>query len=189
MCKCDSFDSSIIAAGQPATFTAFGRVEGADVTKAKIESMTFKIIEGTTLIGVSQPIPASEVSRTASLVRYRSDWSFGMPNPIKKGVTYYVRADIKCVQASLSFLQDRAVLADKAEQQGLVGRILGFFGSLFGSDKDEAQVEQPNETPVYQWSPPVTPDIRYNLQLKTFMPAKSVNKACPAMTFRFDDPI
>lgn len=76
-------------------FEAFGKVEGADVKKAQIADVTFRLTKDNQVIAKSSPITPTVVESSANKLRVKATWSTPPP-PVSKGSTYRVFADVRC---------------------------------------------------------------------------------------------
>lgn len=174
MCECDSIESTPIISGQKVTFTTFGKVIGTNTSKAKIESMEYFLGEETDptrpnnahIIDRSGAIPAQVVASSPSLARYKTIWSKTMmSNPSSNNFRLWT--NIKCVKKTTAMINNRqsSVLAAATSPfSSLWNSITGSFSSLFGGS---------------------TPTSRKNLQLETFYPAKTIQKTCQMIRFKF----
>lgn len=199
MCKCDGVESGLIIPGQDVQFTAFGKVEGADTSKAQIKDITFFAAEDSTVIGKSLPIGTSIVQNSSSLVRYRASWTYKIPQTLKKGAIYRIWAQLNCQRKTTAQITSPStvVLAAQTERPGLLQRISDFFSRLFGRQAPEASpTPTPTQAPVSTDASTnlsqsaedtvntPTPRGRDNLQLQTFYPAKVLQKSCSFIMFQ-----
>lgn len=137
-CKCDGFNAINISNPSQGNFKfeAFGKVEGKDVTKAKIDTMTFSLYKSSksnpnssTKIATSNAITPTIVASESGKIRYRAEWSVAPP-AYDANAIYRVGADPKCVRA-----------------KGPVTAAFDFSGAIYNSDN--SQVEgQLNYTPA-----------------------------------------
>ncbi len=190
MCKCDGMTVSQIISGQQAVFTANAKVEGSDISKAQVKSMTFALYEGnnissTKVIEKSDPIAPTITSQTASKVQYQSQWSFTIPDTVKKGVDYRAQAQIKCERKTTAQLLPftATVMGASTEQRGLFEIILNFFASIFSTDTGDSTGTTPTSTPVAQDD--LASIAESNLQLDSFSPAQVTQRSCNLIKFRF----
>jgi hypothetical protein len=81
MCKCDGFNALNLKnpSSSQFEFESFAKVEGTDVSRAKVESMKFQIAKSSknnpntgTIVASSSDIVPEIVSTTDGKVRYRS---------------------------------------------------------------------------------------------------------------------
>jgi hypothetical protein len=110
MCKCDGFNA--INLKNPSTsqfeFEAFAKVENSDVSKAKVESIQFRMMKSSksnpntgTIIATSDLIKPELVSSTANKVRFRANWKVNPP-AYDPNATYRVFSNIKCAPKAAS---------------------------------------------------------------------------------------
>lgn len=201
-CKCDGIQYTDLVTGATATITSFAKVEGKDVSTARVESQTFRFFEGDDIVAklVSQtnPIPATIDSQEPNKVRYKSVWSFTLPD-LKPGLTYRIQSVINCKPrtVALSFTpanqQKRGILAAHTRTcSGVVDSILSFLNRItFGTPTCSPQGVAPTPTPapsldevgVFQEVPSPTPI--QSLQLKTIYPVEVFQKTCSFIKFRY----
>ncbi|HVT01487.1 MAG TPA: hypothetical protein VHE53_04635 [Patescibacteria group bacterium] len=193
-CKCDGIEYSSIVSGGTSQITSYGKVMGADTSKAKIVSQKFFLAEGAettaTIIGQSDPIAAKIVSQAPDLVRYSSVWNVNIPQ-LKSGATYRIWSQIDCEPAANAMAYHSSnVLGAVTESSnpGFFGSILNFFSGLFGGKK----VASPTPTPIpassvshIQESTSPTPGSNGSLQLQTIQPVEVYQKTCSFIKFRY----
>lgn len=174
MCECDSIETTPIISGQKVTFTTFGKVVGTNTSKAKIESMEYFLGEETDpthpnnahIVDRSGAVPAQVVANSASLVRYKTTWDKTMmSSPGTNNFRLWTK--LKCVRKTTAMASDqqRGVLAAVTSPfSSWWNSLTNSFSSLFGGP---------------------TPTPRKNLQLETFYPAKTIEKTCQMIRFKF----
>lgn len=183
MCKCDGITADNLFAGSTTKVTAHAKVQGEDVTKAKVTTMQYFMAKGNTIIGRSDKLPAQVESSNASLVRYFTDWSTKIPSNVSNNSVYTIWVNIACVPAKTTALgysplynptTNTAVLGAKTENKGLIGKVID---TVFGVKQQS--VEQPAET---------TGEVlgSNTLQIDTFYPAQKVTKSCKLIQFQFN---
>jgi hypothetical protein len=197
MCKCDGITNSALFAGQPAVVTAYGKVEGADTSKAKIQDVTFSLYEGdgTTvkLLQKSQPIASSIASQSGSLVRYQSNWNLVLPPGLKVGQTYRIGAQINCVKQSAqtaSTFSVESVASEPTstvkENKNIFQKFVSLFGGLLGKKPSSNATVTPTPSSGFttQSADFTTQDER-SLQLEPIYPAEVYDKSCTFIKFKF----
>lgn len=193
-CKCDGIEYTDIFSGQPTTITSFGKVEGADTSKAIIKDQKFYFAEGAEtiakIIGRSDPIPATVVSSSPEKVRFQSKWSFTLPQ-LKSGATYRIWSQINC-QPKLAFTPSKKVAAAETYSKSFIDRMIDFLNNLFGRGP-AATTSQVSPTPgagegfgMIMTEP--TPTSKRSLQLETIYPGEVYQKTCSFIKFRFGQP-
>ena len=195
MCKCDNMEISGIASGRATKVTAFGKVEGADVTHAKIQSMKFFLGKGpagsTKIVLQSGELAATVIEEAATKVRYKSVWDFTMP-ALDRGVEHRLWTTFKCIK-KIAFepgiTGSSVVLGSSTENVSIFSKIFAFFVNL-GSD-DKKTIATPVSTPelVAQVEKAtsegqVLGEKRNQLQLETFIPGEVTKKACQTIYFK-----
>ncbi|MBI2593654.1 hypothetical protein HYW44_03355 [Candidatus Daviesbacteria bacterium] len=95
MCKCDGMIADMVYPSDSFNFEALGKVEGADVKKAQIADVTFRLTKDNQVIAKSNPITPSVVESSANKLRVKASWSTPPPQ-VTKGATYRVFADVRC---------------------------------------------------------------------------------------------
>lgn len=95
MCKCDGMVADITYPSDSFKFEAFGKVEGANVKKAEIADVTFRLTRDNQVVAKSNPITPTVVENSANKLRVKAAWSTPPP-PVVKGATYRVFADVRC---------------------------------------------------------------------------------------------
>ena len=200
MCKCEALNVGQINLGQPIQMEAIAKVEGQDTSKAIVAGMKFRIYEGNASVGrvrelpekADQPVTEMPGS-TATLVRYRAEWT---ANPeIKIGEEYRIVATPDCQVKQAANLRDlqRVVLAERDENVGFFGQIANFFAGLFGGGAEEpegVQIAEEPKTPlevIANFFRPQGTTQRNQLQLETFRPAQMNKEACNIMFFKFEN--
>jgi hypothetical protein len=123
MCKCDGFNALNLTSPSAGKFEfeAFGKVEGADVSKAKITNMKFTLYKSSksnpnvaTAVASGTIVPQI-VSSSDGKVRYRAVWDV-TPPAYEAGAIYRVGAEPSCARqsatasASLNFSSNTIVL-------------------------------------------------------------------------------
>lgn len=183
MCKCDGIESTELLPGKEVTFTAYGKVEGTDSTKAGIKSMSLFMSEGDsttgTIIRRSGPLAVAEASRDSAKVRYKAVWKVALPTTLKKGGTYRVWAQIQCEpKAGLAMNQSNNVLAAQTSTRGFFGTIADFLRGLFGSSK-RVSTPAPEPTAVSSGG---------KIKLNTFaLPGKVIENSCRSLKFKMPE--
>ena len=202
-CKCDGIEPTEIFSGQALSVTSFAKVEGQDVTRARVVDQKFFLAEGAetmaTIIARSNPIPSTVVSSSPTLIRYASKWDLRLPQ-LKSGATYRIWSQINCQPKTTVYTGSGNVLSEQTEDLSLFQKILRFFGSLFGGGAEIQVVEpeptvapvsgsspSPQDSSIQQFYDP-TPAKRDNLQLDTFYPGEIYQKTCSFIKFRFNGP-
>ncbi len=189
MCKCDALDAPSIALGTTVNVTAYGKVEGADKSFAKIPTMTFKFYQGSgTVVTEIQKatINTTIVEETAEKTRYQAIWPLNLPTSLDTKQTYRIQAKPDCSRKTTVLTYPtptRVVLAVTDEKpKSFWGNISSFFANLFGLG-DSTSTQQ--VTPVSP-TPTLTAEEKKQLQLKTFTPAKGITKDnCSFIKFSF----
>lgn len=198
MCHCDGINTSALIPGQPATFTAFGKVEGSDTKVAEVTSMSFHFAsikpDGTgtkDVLPTSGPIPVEIVSSTPALVRYKATWKITIPVNIDPKLTYTVFVDNPVcrqkplqVAYSINVNQEGRVLQASTQAspdvwQGFRNWLCQTFGVGCGGSGNQGQTPNATTTP--------NPSAKDLLQLKTLNPAKVLNKDCTLVRFKFSE--
>ncbi len=121
MCKCDGFNALNLKnpSSSQFEFESFAKVEGTDVSRAKVESMKFQIAKSSksnpntgTIVASSGEIVPEIVSTTGGKVRYRTNWKVNPP-AYDPNAVYRVFSTIKCTPktASISANLDQNLLA------------------------------------------------------------------------------
>ncbi len=171
MCKCDGFEATQLEypSAKPFEFEAFAKVEGADITKATVEGIQFKMSESDksnpnvgTIIAQSPMYTPDLVSSTPQKARFGAKWSLTPPQ-IKADKTYRVFADIKCVP------KKKRQLSNAANPNQYQSKLLGVKSA-------NAQESSPKPSP--------TPDY---LQLKTLnLVKKGQTDKCRFLFFEYN---
>lgn len=199
MCKCDGASITPIVIGSPATFTAFGKVEGIPaIGIAQIKSMNVSVYkEGIGTFDLNRiigpiTVNATQVEKTATKARYKIEWPFVDTAKLEKNTTYRIAADVRagCVRQQTALIEtpQQVVLAATAEapQPNFFDvvrlYISGLFGGLFGNPPSQAP--QPAPQPTSKPSPTKTQESDPNLQLKTIYPATILRQSCDIVFFR-----
>jgi hypothetical protein len=121
MCKCDGFNALNLKnpSSSQFEFESFAKVEGADVSRAKVESIKFQIAKSSktnpntgTIVASSSELVPEIVSTTDGKVRYRSSWKVNPP-AYDPNAVYRVFSTIKCTPktASISATLDQNLTA------------------------------------------------------------------------------
>jgi len=188
MCKCDGFNVSAIIAGQKAKFTAFGKVEGEDTTKARIDSMKFKFMEtdkGASTgkkLAESDDIAAKIVEESPNKVRYQTDWELQIPSTVDANKSYRVWAELDCqrkTNANAGGSTASVLSAEDEATPSFFGKIINFFKSLFGQDTEVS----PEPIPATEQDEDAA--IQQQLRLDTVRPGNVTLKACNMVFFEF----
>ena len=95
MCKCDGIVADVSYPSSAFKFEAFGKVEGANVKKAEIADITFRMTKDNQVIAKSNPITPEIVEDTAAKRRFKAAWQTAPP-AADKNSTYRVFADVRC---------------------------------------------------------------------------------------------
>lgn len=192
MCACDGIESTSIFPGQPVEVTAYGKVEGANTSKAKIESMQFLLYEGqnnTAAVLQSQTIAATVAQSSSSKVRYSAKWSTVIPSTVKAGATYRIQAKLKCVKKTTAMVGEDSAVLGEATSPSVLSNIFTFFRNLFrrGPQQQDSVSSVPSPT-VSIDTPQGVQEITDNsktLQLKTIHPAQTETDKCSIIRFKF----
>jgi len=184
-----------IASGRATKVTAFGKVEGADVTHAKIQSMKFVLGKGpadkTVRILQSGDLAATIVEEAATKVRYKSVWDFTMP-ALDRGVEHRLWATFKCIK-KIAFepgiTGSSVVLGTNTENVSIFSKIFAFFANLGFDDKKTIATPVPTPELVAQVEKAtsegqVLGEKRNQLQLETFIPGEVTKKTCQTIYFK-----
>ena len=196
-CKCDGIDNSGIYSGQPVVITSFGKVMGADVSRAQIVNQEFFLVEGAETVGRiinrSNAIPATVVSSTPTQVRYKSDWKFTMPQ-LKTGATYRIWSKINCqpkLQALNYTPERKTVLGTSVPTQpkSFIDRMIAFLNNLFGAREAATTTSTPTPTSQAGTGTGIilegpTPAGKKSLQLEPIYPVEIYQKTCSFIKFR-----
>jgi hypothetical protein len=162
-----------------------GKVDAPNTDKAKVRDITFRVFQGSQVVGESGPIPATKQGNSGQSVQYQSQWTWNVPTTLQKGVTYQARATIKCVSTAttLNYPFTASVLGAN-EEGGLFARIMNFFKGIFGNETNTQSqpTPVPDNTSVSTEMGIAAED---GLQLGTFAPASVIEKTCNAIKFRF----
>ena len=196
-CKCDGIEYTALFSGQSTTITSYGKVEGADTSKAIVRNQSFFLAEGAEtiarIIGRSGPIGSMVVSSTPEKVRYQSKWTFTLPQ-LKTGATYRIWSQINCqpkLQA-INYSPTRKTVfgtSIPAQPKSFIDRMIEFLNNLFGVR--EAATTTSTATPT---SEPGTgtgiileelaPTGKKSLQLEPIYPLEVYQKTCSFIKFR-----
>ena len=188
-----------IALGQPISVEAFAKVEGADVSKAAVTGMLFRMYEGNPAAGrvnnlpyrADQPVTVVEPA-TSSLVRYRAEWT--VSPQLEIGKEYRLTATPRCEARTAAIQQNmqRVVLAERDANVGFFGQIINFFAGLFGrgseiEDQGVQLVQEPSGPlqAIGSFFNPQQSQKKDQLQLDTFVPAQMEDEACGIVKFKF----
>lgn len=198
MCKCDGASVSPIVIGSPATFTAFGKVEGTPaIGIAQIKSMNVSVYkEGIGTFDLNRiigpiTVNATQVEKTATKARYKIVWPFVDTAKLEKNTTYRIAADVRagCVRQQTALLEtpQQVVLAATETTQPNFFDVIrlyigGLFSGLFGNPS--SQTPQPTPKPTSKPSPTRTQVSDPNLQLKPIYPATILRQSCDIVFFR-----
>ena len=195
-CKCDGVEYTDLFSGQSVTITSFGKVEGADTSKAIIKDQSFFLAEGAEtiarIIGRSGPISSVVVSSTPEKVRFQSKWTFTLPQ-LKPEATYRIWSQINCqprLQALNFTPARRAVLQAQTEQpRSFIDRMIEFLNNLFGGGKTATTTSVPTPTSEPGTGTGIileepTPTGKKSLQLGTIYPVEVYDKTCSFIKFR-----
>jgi hypothetical protein len=146
MCKCDGFNAVNLKnpASSQFEFEAFAKVEGTDVTKAKVDSIQFLMTKTSksspnqnagTPIAQSGKITPEIVSSTDGKVRFRAVWKVNAP-AYDPNATYRVFSNIRCApkgSSTSASLDEMLAMAT---------------GRLYSSDNTSILGEGQNYTPA-----------------------------------------
>ena len=195
MCKCDNMEISGIGSGLATKVTAFGKVEGADTTHAKIQSMKFFLGKGpagsTKIVLQSGELAATIVEEAATKVRYKSVWDFTMP-ALDRGVEHRLWTTFKCIK-KIAFepgiTGNSVVLGANTENTSIFSKLFAFFANLGSDGKDAKIAPAPKPELVAQVEKAtsqgqVLGEKRSKLQLETFIPGEVTKKACQTIYFK-----
>ena len=195
MCKCDNMEISGIGSGLATKVTAFGKVEGADITHAKIQSMKFFLGKGpagsTKIVLQSGELAATIVEEAATKVRYKSVWDFTMP-ALDRGVEHRLWTTFKCIK-KIAFepgiTGSSVVLGSSTENVSIFSKIFAFFVNLGPDDRKTITTPAPTPELVAQVENAtsqgqVLGEKRSKLQLETFIPGEVTKKACQTIYFK-----
>ena len=199
-CHCDNLEIGNLASGQQATITAYAKVEGAqDVSRAKIVSQKFTLYAGSdtsSTILLSANIPTTKVIDTPTLVRYKSVWTFTVPQ-LESGKTYrigVVADDANTCQEKSS--PGQALNYSPDSRHGVLGAAdrpwycsIPFIAGLLGCPNiSSSNLNAPSTTSgtavVNVQESNDTVGTRNNLQLDTFTPIEIVQKLCNYVIFK-----
>jgi len=194
MCKCDGLVADMAYPGNAFKFEAFGKVEGADVKKAEIADITFRMTKDNQVIAKSDPIKPEIVENSATKSRFKAAWQT-TPPAADKNATYLVFADVRCkpkkVVASNGELANATVVNEPTQAVDLVTKlsppkglqlIADVVNKLFGKGSDLITKEA-----LAQLSSP-SPKAENNLQLKNLNFIKMMDTDnCRFVMWKFDE--
>jgi hypothetical protein len=183
--------ADMVYPGNSFNFEAFGKVEGADIKKAEIADVTFRMTKDNQVVAKSDPIKPSIVENTAGKVRFKAAWSTPPP-PISRDSTYRVFADVRCkpkkIVASNGELASSQVESPVPPQvfpakgsEWVVKTIAGLLGVKVNPLVSEvlAQLSSPSPSPSV---------AQTNLQLQTLNFVKLMDTDnCRFVMFKFDE--
>ncbi len=173
-CSCDGISSSGLFGGQSVTFNGFAKVEGTDVRTSQVQSLTFVMAKGDTIIANSGPVTVQIVENTATKVRYKGSWQTTLPQADPTNPQQYRLWYTPTCTNKVAMTASRTVLAAQAPSGGnLLDGILRFFTQLFGGNGAQNPLVP---TPI----PSVTPNPNKQLKLDSFTPAPTLAPTDPA---------
>lgn len=187
-CKCDGMTVGPLIAGQNATFTANSKVEGSNVSKATVKSMTFYFGESEkgatngTALGSSGPIAPQKTS-SPNKDSYTASWTYKLPTTVT-GKSYRAWATIQCdknVQAHAGTAKTAVLAAeDTSEEPSFFGKIVNFFKGILGQETDENTDQEESVA--------TTQDSQIEqINLGTVQPGNVTLKACSMLFFEFPE--
>ncbi len=94
MCKCDGMVAEMNYPNN-FNFEAFGKVEGADTSKAEIADITFRMTKDNQVVAKSNPITPEIVENSGTKTRFKAAWQTAPP-AVSANSTYRVFADVRC---------------------------------------------------------------------------------------------
>lgn len=188
-CTCDGIEATGLFSGQPVTVTSYSKIIGSDIEKAKVVSEKFTLTKGTAvianIIAKSDDIPSELIERSASLVRYRTQWQFTLPQ-LEKGAVYRLWSTINCQPTSITYNYNSSaknVVLGAETKSSFWDNFIGFFSNLFGLSKDNSQKE--SSVTAVDKVPTLTPlPAKKTIQIGTFKQATIVEKSCSTIIFR-----
>ncbi len=194
MCKCDGMDISGVASGRSTTVTAAGKVEGADTSYAKIQSMKFALGKGTAastkIIIQSGDIAATVTEESATKVRYKSVWNFTMPT-LERNVEHRIWTTIKCIKklAILPGITGDSVVLGASDNPSILRKVFAFFANI-GEGREQKTPTPQEEKVIARTDEAVSKGQvlgetrRDKLQLETFIPGEVLKKTCTTIYFK-----
>lgn len=192
-CKCDGIEYTEIFSGASVEIASYAKVEGADVSRAKVQDQKFFFVEGAETSGViiarSGPILATIISNATSKVRYQSRWQLTMPQ-LKTGATYRIWSQINCQQktSAQNFSPGTAsVLAESTKTDlSFFDKVFDFIAKIFIKPQPTVAPTslQSKVAPSQTVSSPFTTAARESLQLEPIYPAEVYQKTCSFIKFR-----
>jgi hypothetical protein len=165
-CHCDGITASAIGTGQKVTFTAYSKVEGADVLSAIVKGVNIRVFRGGAAIqdeiAKSGFISPSVIESTTTKVRYQTTWDYTVPANANNGDLFRVVADMDCQPKIL------AVVPAKS-QTGLFAKIIN-------------KITEPIRT-ILGVSIAPTPTPAKSLQINSYYPGEITQRASCYLQF------
>jgi hypothetical protein len=165
MCKCDGIQTSPLIAGQNVSITGFGKVEGADTSKAKIKDMTIYVAQDEIVIAKSDPLPVTVITNTAALKRYKSVWTYKLPAAVNPNSIYRIWTQENCQKQNVALLSPLSVPN------------LSFLSNIFGLFPDNSNMELKIVSTANAQSE--------QLKLRTLATGKVIQNSCRFVIFKF----
>lgn len=186
MCKCDGIDVSGLIQGQKAVVNTFGKVEGVDITKAQISSMTYNFgvasVKNPNLVKpliTPVQIPAVITENTSAKVRYKTSFEFVVPTPPANNPLYRVWTEIKCTKKTTAALSDSS--------QVVLGNSIQRNTNLFDSIKNAVgNLLTTVQTKIGEVLGITDP--KKSLQLSPIYPAQVEGDYCSSFWYQFKNP-
>lgn len=191
MCKCDGFNAINLKypTDKNFQFEAFAKVEGKDIKRAGVKSITIKLYKSSktnpnvaTVVAKSSAMTPQVVENTATKVRYKSTWSV-VPPAFDRNAIFRVGADIECAPK----LKKKASSSYGSELSFIPG------GSTYDSDSSKVMasfVDQDNYAPfnLVQNEIQIPEGDDDGLQLGTLNFIRMVDTdACSFIRFEYQD--
>lgn len=189
MCKCDGIEPSGLIQGQKAVINTFGRVEGTDITKAQITSMTYNFGVASVkdpnkvkplITPVQIPAVIDRDTSSSSKVRYKTSFEFIVPTPPANNPLYRVWTEIKCTKKTTAALSNpsQIVLGNSIQ------RNTGLFGAIRDAVLSVSTTIQTKISDVLGLST----NIQKSLQLAPIYPAQVEGDYCSSFWYQFKNP-
>lgn len=192
MCKCDGMVADIQYPSNAFNFEAFGKVEGADVAKAEIADVTFRLTKDNQVIAKSSPITPTVVESSANKLRVKAAWSTPPP-PVSKDSIYRVFADVRCKPKRITSVSDASMEQARpfAQKDYVPKAPIGLSWIMNLLDKITNTQSWAGRSLVgnvmAQFASP-SPNADSNLQLKTLNFVKLLDTDnCRFVMFKFDE--
>ncbi|KKS97658.1 MAG: hypothetical protein UV73_C0006G0012 [Candidatus Gottesmanbacteria bacterium GW2011_GWA2_43_14] len=179
-CDCDSVTyAGNFISGQTVTVTTFAVSLFPDTTE--VRTMTYHVEKDGVEIGLSDPVPAEEIS--GSNGRYQTQWDFIVPEGEDAAGHYRIWVKIICGRITASVLG-----TETPQKTTFLDNLVNFLSNIFFLNKRNSlqplAVATPTGIPDFGKSKPtVLAPTAKSLQLGTFHPVTNLKVGCKEISF------